>query len=124
MTIERTIPPPHPDPHPPTRFTPPPNATNAHCHVFGPADKFPFAPDRSYTPPDSGYDRFVAHQQRLGLEIKIGNKTAGGDNGEDAQPKNIPHRVRGEIKDICRMNQGFHDWASSAACEENRGGTC
>jgi len=71
MTLERTIPSPHPDPHPPTRFTPPPNATNGHCHVFGPADRFPFAPDRTYTPPDSGYELFQEHQERLGLERAI-----------------------------------------------------
>jgi 2-pyrone-4,6-dicarboxylate lactonase len=71
MTLERTIPPPHPNPHPPTRFTPPPNATNGHCHVFGPAARFPFAPGRAYTPPDSGYEDFVAHQERMGLERAI-----------------------------------------------------
>ena len=71
MSLERTIPPPHPNPHPPTRFTPPPNATNGHCHVFGPADRFPFAPDRAYTPHDSGYEEFQKHQDSLGLERAI-----------------------------------------------------
>ena len=63
----RTIPAPHPNPHPPTRFTPPPGACDAHCHIFGPADRFPFAPGRSYTPPDSGYDDLLGLQERLGL---------------------------------------------------------
>ncbi len=71
MTLQRTIPPPDRNPHPPTRFTPPPNATNGHCHVFGPADQFPFAPDRTYTPPDSGYELFQEHQDRLRLERAI-----------------------------------------------------
>jgi predicted TIM-barrel fold metal-dependent hydrolase len=71
MPLERTIPPPIRDPHPPTRFTPPPDATNGHCHVFGPADRFPFDPDRSYTPPDAGFDDFQRHQQRLGLTRAI-----------------------------------------------------
>lgn len=62
-----TIPPPHPDPHRPTAFTPPPGACDAHCHIFGPADRFPFAPDRTYTPPDAGYEQFTALQDRLGL---------------------------------------------------------
>ena len=62
-----TIPGPHPDPHPPRRFRPPPDACDAHCHVFGPAARFPFAADRAYTPPDSGIDAFEALQDRLGL---------------------------------------------------------
>ncbi|MEZ5342163.1 MAG: 4-oxalomesaconate tautomerase [Acidimicrobiales bacterium] len=47
----KSIPGPHPSPHAPRRWTPPTNATDAHCHVFGPACRFPFADDRSYTPP-------------------------------------------------------------------------
>lgn len=54
--LTRDIPGPHPDPHPATTFEPPPGACDAHCHVFGPADRFPFAPDRAYTPPDASVD--------------------------------------------------------------------
>jgi len=57
-------------PDPDTRtpnFTPPANACDAHCHIFGPADQYPFAPDRSYTPPDAGLDKFKALQKTLGL---------------------------------------------------------
>jgi 2-pyrone-4,6-dicarboxylate lactonase len=66
-----TIPPPHPDPHPPTAFTPPPGACDAHCHVFGPADRFPFAPERTYTPPDAGLELFERLQQQLGLSRAV-----------------------------------------------------
>jgi 2-pyrone-4,6-dicarboxylate lactonase len=68
---ERTIPPPHPDPHPPRAFTPPPHACDAHCHIFGPAARFPFSPDRSYTPPDAGIDDFERLQARLGLSRAV-----------------------------------------------------
>ena len=71
MTVDRTIPAPHPDPHPPRTFTPPPGACDAHCHVFGPASRFPFAPDRAYTPPDSGIDDFERLQHRLGLSRAV-----------------------------------------------------
>ncbi len=73
MTADESqrIPGPHGDPHPPTRFTPPPNATDAHCHVFGPSARFPFSPDRSYTPPDSGIDEFERLQHRLGLSRAV-----------------------------------------------------
>jgi len=69
--MEPTIPPPHPNPHPPTRFNPSPGSCDAHCHVFGPADRFPFAPDRSYTPPDSGVDDLLRLQTTLGLERAV-----------------------------------------------------
>lgn len=61
------IPGPHPAPSRPKSFTPPPNACDAHCHVFGPADRFPFAEKRSYTPPDAGVDKLAALHERLGL---------------------------------------------------------
>lgn len=69
--MDRTIPPPHPDPHPPRAFTPPPGACDAHCHVFGPADRFPFSPTRRYTPPDAGLDDFARLQARLGLSRAV-----------------------------------------------------
>jgi predicted TIM-barrel fold metal-dependent hydrolase len=71
MDVAPTIAPPHPDPHPPTAFTPPPRACDAHCHIFGPAALFPFAPDRTYTPPDAGYEQFVGLQERLGLSRAV-----------------------------------------------------
>ncbi len=43
----------HPNPRKPT-FTLPLGAVDAHCHVFGPAADFPFAPERKYTPCDAG----------------------------------------------------------------------
>ena len=68
---ETTIPPPHSNPHAPTLFTPPANACDAHCHVFGPAHRFPFAAHRAYTPPDSGIEAFEQLQGRLGLERAV-----------------------------------------------------
>ena len=65
-----STPPPHPEPHAPA-FEPPPNACDAHCHVFGPADRFPFAAERTYTPPDAGIDKFELLQQRLGLSRAV-----------------------------------------------------
>lgn len=66
-----TIPAPKRDPHAPTRFTLPEGACDAHCHIFGPAHRFPFAPDRTYTPPDSGIDELEALQRRLGLSRAV-----------------------------------------------------
>ena len=71
MELLRTIDPPKRDSSPPTRFVPPPGACDAHCHVFGPAGRFPFAPDRTYTPPDSGYEELIELQGRLGLSRAV-----------------------------------------------------
>ncbi|UPG85170.1 amidohydrolase family protein [Luteibacter aegosomatis] len=58
-----------PDPNPvKPRHALPPNACDAHCHVFGPADVFPYAPDRSYTPPDAPYEHLLKLHDFLGLQ--------------------------------------------------------
>jgi predicted TIM-barrel fold metal-dependent hydrolase len=48
-------------------YTPPPGACDAHCHIFGPAAKFPYAPERRYTPPDAPRERLRALHEHLGL---------------------------------------------------------
>jgi len=69
--LERTVPGPRPEASAPKTVSPPPLACDAHCHVFGPADRFPFSPARSYTPPDSGVDKFEDLQDRLGLQRAV-----------------------------------------------------
>jgi 2-pyrone-4,6-dicarboxylate lactonase len=69
--VEATILPPHPEPHVPRAFVPPPRACDAHCHIFGPAERFPFSPFRTYTPPDAGVERFEQLQDRLGLSRAV-----------------------------------------------------
>jgi 2-pyrone-4,6-dicarboxylate lactonase len=53
------------------RFTPPPGAVDAHCHVFGPGDVFPYAPERKYTPCDAGKDQLFALRRFLGFERNV-----------------------------------------------------
>lgn len=48
-------------------FAMPPEACDAHCHVFGPACRFPYAPDRSYTPPDAPLEQLQRLHARLGV---------------------------------------------------------
>lgn len=66
-----TIPAPNRNPHAPTAFIPPPNACDSHCHIFGPAAKFPFSADTTYIPPDSGLEEFEKLQERLGLSRAV-----------------------------------------------------
>jgi len=68
---EPTVPGPIPLASKPTRIVAPPNACDAHCHVFGPAAQFPFSPNRKYTPPDSGIDDFERLQEQLGLSRAV-----------------------------------------------------
>lgn len=57
-----------PDPNTRTpRYRPPAGACDAHCHIFGPGDRYPYAPDRTYTPPDAPLSRFKELQATLGL---------------------------------------------------------
>ena len=68
---EPTVAGPIPNPSRPAAFIPPPLACDAHCHIFGPAGRYAFSPTRTYTPPDSGIDRFEELQQTLGLERAV-----------------------------------------------------
>ena len=45
----------------------PPGTWDTHFHVFGPLDRFPYAPDRKYTPPPAPLDAYVALAERLGI---------------------------------------------------------
>jgi len=61
-----------PDPDTKTpAYKPPQNACDAHCHIFGPGDKYPYAPNRTYTPPDAPLERFKELQKTLGLERAV-----------------------------------------------------
>lgn len=48
-------------------FRLPAGACDAHCHVFGPADRFPYAPERRYTPADAPKDMLAALHAHLGI---------------------------------------------------------
>jgi 2-pyrone-4,6-dicarboxylate lactonase len=47
------------------RFVLPSSACDAHCHVFGPASVFPYAPDRRYTPEDAPKEALASLHARL-----------------------------------------------------------
>lgn len=52
-------------------YQPPPGAVDAHCHVFGPGDEFPFAPERKYTPCDASKDQLFALRDFLGFSRNV-----------------------------------------------------
>jgi len=53
------------------QFVLPTGAVDAHCHVFGPASKFPFAPQRKYTPCDAGKDKLFELRDFLGFQRNV-----------------------------------------------------
>ena len=66
----KILPPPDPKPVKP-KYAPPPRACDGHCHIFGPASRFPYAPERRYTPQDAGRETLAALHRHLGLERAI-----------------------------------------------------
>jgi 2-pyrone-4,6-dicarboxylate lactonase len=53
------------------QFTLPPGAVDAHCHVFGPGNEFPFAPERKYTPCDASKAQLFALRDFLGFDRNV-----------------------------------------------------
>ena len=53
------------------RFKVPPGSVDAHCHVFGPGEEFPYAPERKYTPCDASKQQLVALRDHLGFARNI-----------------------------------------------------
>ena len=60
----------HLDPKKPA-FKMPAGAVDAHCHVFGPAAEFPYAPERKYTPCDASKTQLFALRDHLGIARNV-----------------------------------------------------
>ncbi len=60
----------HQNPSKPS-FVPPPGAVDAHCHVFGPGEKFPYAPERKYTPCDAPKEKLWELRDHLGFARNV-----------------------------------------------------
>ena len=52
-------------------FVLPAGAVDAHCHVFGPGDTFPYAPERKYTPCDASAEQLFALRDHLGFDKNV-----------------------------------------------------
>src|SRR3981081_4481948 len=65
----------HPNPSKP-RYRPPPGAVDAHCHVFGPEAKFPYAAERKYTPCDAPKEKLFALRDFLGFDKNVSGQAS------------------------------------------------
>ncbi len=52
-------------------FKLPAGAVDAHCHVFGPGNVFPYAPERKYTPCDASKEQLFALRDHLGFDKNV-----------------------------------------------------
>ncbi|ELS51137.1 amidohydrolase family protein [Streptomyces viridochromogenes] len=116
-----------------TRHSPAPllpgNACDTHVHVFGPAHRYPYAPDRSYIPPDALPSDLSALHRHLGITrtVLVQPSPYGTDNarlldglrelGESARGVAViaPDADPGELRDMheagvrgVRVNLGVH----------------
>jgi 2-pyrone-4,6-dicarboxylate lactonase len=63
---------PAPDRNPrPPRTRLPSGACDTHAHICGPADKFPYAQERIYTPPDSTLEDYLQLLAALGIDRAV-----------------------------------------------------
>ncbi len=53
------------------KFRCPKGSCDTHCHVFGPSDKFPYAPKGPYRPADSPKDVLVDLHRRMGIDRMV-----------------------------------------------------
>jgi predicted TIM-barrel fold metal-dependent hydrolase len=93
-----------PDPNPiKPKYVPPPGACDAHCHVFGPGAKFPYAPNRSYTPPDAPKEQLAALHKHLGFSraVLVQASCHGIDNAAVVDALNSS---QGAWRGVCMIN--------------------
>ena len=53
------------------RFQLPAGSVDAHCHIFGPGEKFPYASERKYTPCDASAAQLFALRDHLGFAKNV-----------------------------------------------------
>ena len=111
---------------PPREVTPPkmplpPKACDTHAHVFGPSDRFPYADDRSYTPPDAPLAKYLGMLDTVVRQPDRQRGVAVADAGvsRDELAKwyrlvwggDWPHpRVEGEMPDAGHLLSLFQQW--------------
>jgi 2-pyrone-4,6-dicarboxylate lactonase len=105
------------------RALPPPGTWDAHAHVFGPADKFPYTPGRGYTRPDAPVENFVALLDHNGCArgLVVQGNAHGYDNRVvlDAITR-YPQRLRGvglDVFEVFRKTMAELGWVMQVFCD-------
>jgi len=102
-SFSKSCKPPDPNPRKP-HLRLPRHACDAHCHVFGPADLFPYHPQRSYTPPDASRQTLKKLHDFLGIEraVIVQASCHGPDNR--AMLDAIAHS-NGKYRGVCNVDE-------------------
>lgn len=86
-------------------FAVPPGSCDCHAHIFGPRDRFPFSPERSYTPEDCSADQYRDMLATLGFDRGV--LVQGGAHGTDnAAMLDAMERLGPRIKGIAVLPPG------------------
>jgi len=89
-------------------FRLPADSCDAHCHVFGPAARFPYAPNRRYTPADATKEMLATLHAHLGIDraVIVQASCHGTDNAAMLDCiASDPRRYRG----VAIVDDGFTD---------------
>ena len=78
----------------------PANACDSHAHLFGPVQRYPYQPERGYTPPDAPLERLLHLHSTLGISRGVLTQPSvlGTDNSAilDAVAR-FPQRLRAVV---------------------------
>jgi predicted TIM-barrel fold metal-dependent hydrolase len=103
----RSCQPPDPAPRQPD-YRLPAGACDAHCHVFGPAARFPYAPERRYTPPDAPREHLAQLHATLGIERAVIVQASCHGTDNSAMLDAIAHS-NGRYRGVCNARGAFSD---------------
>lgn len=94
--------PPDPNPRKP-KFAAPPKSCDTHFHVFGPPEKFPWAPTRQYTPPAAPLEHYLNMLAVIGIEraVVVQPSVHGLDN---TVTLDAIARTNGRFRGVARVN--------------------
>ena len=110
----------HPNPSKP-KYKPPAGAVDAHCHVFGPEAKFPFAPKRKYTPCDAPKETLRQRRDFLGFDKNVIVQATCHDTDNRALVDALV-TSNGKAKGVAFVDESFTDDAAQGAGPRRREG--
>ncbi len=86
----------------------PPGSVDAHCHVFGPGDVFPYAPERKYTPRDASAEQLFALRDQLGFarNVIVQATCHGSDNRALVDAL---HKAQGRARGVATVRRDISD---------------